>query len=398
MRPFGGHRLLLVVSGGIAAYKSAALVRLLVRAGARVDVVMTESAGRFVGPATFEGLTGRTVHDDLWERPMAHLHLGRDSSAAVVAPATADLLARMAAGRADDLAAATLLAFDGPRLLCPAMNTRMWENAATRRNVATLEDFGDRIVGPDHGELAEREVGTGRMAEPEVIVAELGRLLEPESHFSDRKVVVTAGPTRSPIDPVRFVSNRSSGRMGHALAASAWRRGAETVLISGPGGHPIPHGPRLVSVETADEMLDALRDELGDASLLLMAAAVGDLHPASPREEKIRKPEEGMGLELVTGPDLLVETREARRSAGVFTVGFALESGDGREAAIGKLERKGMDLVALNRLGRRGVGIGEAENAVLLLDGEGNEVEIETGSKEEVAEHLLDLVVDRMGS
>lgn len=396
MRPFDGHRLLLVVSGGIAAYKSAFLARRLVQAGVRLDVVMTGSAGRFVGATTFEGLTGRVVHDDLWERPMAHLDLGREASAAVVAPATADLLARLAAGRADDLAAATLLAFDGPRLLCPAMNTRMWENPATRRNVEVLRGFGDRFVGPEHGELAEGEVGRGRMAEPQTIFAELGRLLEPESRLTGRKVVVTAGPTRSPIDPVRVLSNRSSGRMGHALAASAWRRGADTVLISGPGDHAPPHGPRLVEVETAGEMLEALREALEGASLLVMAAAVGDLHPASPRQEKIRKSEAGPSLELVAGPDLLGETREVRRAAGTFTLGFALESGDGRQAALRKLEEKGMDLVALNRVGRPGIGIGEAENEVIVLDAEGEEVEIGTAAKEDVAERLLDLAVERM--
>lgn len=388
--------ILLGVSGGIAAYKSAVLARLLVRAGADLDVILTESARRFVGATTFEGITGGPVLDDIWQRPMAHLDLGGRADAAVVAPATADLLARTAAGRADDLAAATLLAYRGPRLLCPAMNTRMWDHPATRRNVETLEGFGALIVGPRHGELAEGEVGEGRMAEPEEIVAEVGRALESPT-LRGRRAVVTAGPTRSAIDPVRFVSNRSTGRMGHALAASAWRRGADTVLISGPGGHEPPHGPDVVRVETVDEMLEALRSALEGADLLLMAAAVGDLHPATPSEEKLKKADGAPEVRLRTGPDLLAETRRAREEGGVFTLGFALETGDGREEALRKLGEKGMDLVALNRIGRRGVGIGEADNEVVLLDGEGNAVEIPVADKESVAERILDLVVERMG-
>lgn len=396
MRPFDDRHLLLVVSGGIAAYKSAYLARRLLEAGATVDVILTDAARRFVGATTFEGLTGRRVLEDLWERPMAHLDHGRDASVAVVAPATADLLARMAAGRADDLAAATLLAFDGPRLVCPAMNTRMWDHPATRRNLETLRGFGDRIVGPRHGELAEGEVGEGRMAEPAEIVAEVGRLLEPGSVLAGKKVVVTAGPTRSPIDPVRFVSNRSSGRMGHALAASAWRRGADTVLLSGPGGHAPPYGPRLVEVESVEEMLDALRGELADADVLLMAAAVGDLHPAEPRDDKIKKAEGTLELRLEPGPDLLDETRDLREERGVFTLGFALETGDGREEALRKRDDKGMDLVALNQVGRSSEGIGEATIEVVLLDAEGGAVEMPRADKASIADRLLDHLVERL--
>lgn len=396
MRPFEGRRLLLVVSGGIAAYKSAFLTRRLLEAGATVDVILTESARRFVGATTFEGLTGRRVLEDLWDRPMSHLDAGRGASAAIVAPATADLIARMAVGRADDLATTTLLAFGGPRIVCPAMNTRMWDHPATRRNAETLRGFGDRIVGPRHGELAEGEVGTGRMAEPAEIVAEVGRVLEAPSVLAGRRVVVTAGPTRSPIDPVRHVTNRSSGRMGHALAASAWRRGAETVLITGPGGREPPYGPRVVPVETAVEMLDALSEELADADVLLMAAAVGDLHPADPRSEKIKKAEGALELRLEPGPDLLSETRGARAERGVFTLGFALESGDGRDEALRKLESKGMDLVALNRIGEPGAGIGESSIEVVLLDGEGDEIELPVADKVAAAERLLDHVVERL--
>lgn len=394
MRPFDDRRVLLVVTGGIAAYKSAFLTRRLQDAGAEVEVVLTRSARRFVGAATFQGLTGRDVHTDLWERPMAHLELGRRADLVVVAPATADLLARMAAGRADDLAAAALLASDAPVLACPAMNTRMWKNPATRRNVARLREDGVVLVGPDRGRLAEDEVGIGRMSDPSRIVAEAGRALEDAPAFRDRKVVVTAGPTRAALDPVRFLSNRSTGRMGFALAASAWRRGAETVLVSGPARAPAPPGPRLVEVEAAEEMLDVLREELDRADVLLMAAAVADFRPVRVREEKIRKDEGPLEVSLDRGPDLLRETREERSRDGVLTVGFALETGGGRQRARAKLEEKGMDFVALNR---PEVGLGTPDNEVTLIDRWGGEEDVPRLPKEAVADRILDRVAERVG-
>jgi phosphopantothenoylcysteine decarboxylase/phosphopantothenate--cysteine ligase len=398
VRPFDDRRILLVVSGGIAAYKSARLARLLLKAGATVDVVLTGSAERFVGSTTFEGLTGRPVHTDLWERPMAHLDLGRDADAAVVAPATADLLARMAEGRADDLAATTLLAFDGPVLACPAMNVRMWRHPATRRNVARLREDGVKIVGPDRGELAEGEVGPGRMSEPEAIRSEVGRVLERRkpSPLEGRRVIVTAGPTRAPLDPVRFLSNGSSGRMGYALAASSWRRGADTVLITGPGRAALPYGPRVVPVERTEEMLEALRRELDGADVLLMAAAVADFGPESESREKIGKTDDGLELALRRGPDLLSETAEARREGGVFTLGFALESGDGRARARRKLKEKGMDLVALNEAGRPEVGPGAEDNQVTLLGAGGDEEELPLLTKVETADRILDRIEEQL--
>ena len=342
MRPFDGRRILLVVSGGIAAYKSVILLRALRAAGAEVEVLMTSAAERFVGPVTFEALSGRPVHTDLWTNPLAHIELGRKSDLAIVAPATADLLSAMAHGRADDLASATLLAAGCPVLACPAMNVRMWENPATCRNVALLTGDGIRLVGPAHGELAEGETGIGRMAEPEEIMVEAGRILETDSVLTGRKVVITAGPTREAIDPVRFIGNRSSGRMGFELAASAWRRGAEVVCIHGPVSVPLPHGPRTVEVEDAVSMLNALRDEIEGTSVLCMAAAVSDFQVEQPSDEKIKKDELRGGsfaLELVSGPDLLLETAEQRAAAGVFTLGFALETTDGVSNATAKLER-----------------------------------------------------------
>lgn len=399
MRPFDGRRILLVVSGGIAAYKTAYLVRRLAGAGASVDLVMTASAQRFIGAACFEGLTGRSVHTDLWEQPMAHLELGQEADAVVVAPATADLLARMAAGRADDLAAATLLAADRPLLLAPAMNTRMWRHPATQANVAQLRERGARLVGPESGELAEGEVGPGRMAEPDALLAEVGRLLEPDSPLRGRGVVVTAGPTRAPLDPVRFVSNRSSGRMGYALAAAAWRRGAEVVLITGPGSRPMPYGPRVVEVEESDDMLHALRDELPGSSLLLMVAAVSDYVADRVRTQKIKREENTeLRLTLRAGPDLLEETRELRRRENVFSVGFALETEDPLANARTKLEEKALQMVALNEVGGPDTGFEAPSNRVTILDQEGEVEELPLLPKEEVAERLLDRVEEQLGA
>ena len=399
MRPFDGRRVLLVVSGGIAAYKTAFLARRLIESGARVDVILTASAGRFVGPVTFEGITGRPVHTDLWARPMAHLDLGRSADAVVVAPATADLLARLAAGAADELATATLLACDRPVLLCPAMNTRMWAHPATVRNVETLRGFGHEIVGPDDGPLAEGESGPGRMAEPPEILARLGRILEPDGGLRGLKVVVTAGPTRAALDPVRFLSNRSSGRMGYALASAAWRRGADVVLVSGPGHAPRPLGPRRIEVETASEMLATLETELRDARILLMAAAVGDFEAGSVARHKIKKGEKGrLELELDAAPDLLVETRALRERHGVFTLGFALETENALENGRTKLERKGLELIAVNLANEPDSGFDVDTNRVTLLDAAGDTEALPLLSKNELADRLLDRIEESLGT
>ena len=244
MRPFDGRRVLLVVSGGIAAYKSAILARRLIEAGAGVEVILTASAERFIGRVTFEGITGRPVHASLWDRPMAHLDLGLEANAIVVAPATANLISRLAAGAADDLATTAVLAARAPVIVCPAMNTRMWEHPITQANVARLAGAGYEIAGPADGPLAEGESGPGRLLEPEEILPRIGRALETATGLRGRKVVATAGPTRAALDPVRFISNRSSGRMGYALAEAAWRRGGDVTLISGPGRLPRPPGAR----------------------------------------------------------------------------------------------------------------------------------------------------------
>ncbi len=397
MRPFDSKRVLLVVSGGIAAYKSAYLARRLVEAGAAVDVVLTAGAQHFVGATTFEGVTGRPVHADIWTRPMSHLDLGLEADVAVVAPATADLVSRLAAGAAGDLATATLLAADCPVLVCPAMNTRMWEHPATRRNVASLLEFGYGLVGPAHGPLAEGEVGLGRMAEPEEIVAAIGRILEPDSRLAGVKVVVTAGPTRAPLDPVRFMCNRSSGRMGFALGAAAWRRGADVTVISGPGHALRPLGVRVHEVQTAQEMLAALEEELTDAQVLLMAAAVGDFQAETVATSKIKKDEAGsLSLTLRAAPDLLRETMAVRRERGILTLGFALETESALENGKKKLEAKGLDLIAINDATDPNAGFEVETNRVTLLDRWGNVEELPLLLKEELADRLLDRVEEVM--
>lgn len=380
------------MSGGIAAYKSAILARRLVEAGAAVEVILTEAAERFVGRVTFEGITGRSVHTSLWERPMAHLDLGRDADVVVAAPASADLISKLAAGAADDLATTTLLAVRVPVIVCPAMNTRMWEHPATRANVARLAEFGCTVAGPADGPLAEGESGPGRLLEPDEIVPLIGRALESATGLRGRAVVATAGPTRAALDPVRFISNRSSGRMGFALAAAAWRRGAEVTLICGPGKARRPVGPRVVEVETAREMLAALETALPDADILLMAAAVGDFEPVAEASAKIKKTEEGLRPALRAGPDLLLETRALRDEKGVFTLGFALETDDLLARGREKLERKGMDLVAVNSALEPDAGFESETNRITLLDRAGTVEELPLARKTELADQLLDRI------
>lgn len=395
MRPFDGRRVLLVVSGGIAAYKSAILTRRLIEAGAGVEVILTAGAERFIGRVTFEGITGRPAHASLWDRPMAHLDLGLEADVVVIAPATANLISRLAAGAADDLAATAVLASRAPVIVCPAMNTRMWEHPVTQANVARLVDVGYGIAGPADGPLAEGESGPGRLLEPEEILPRIGRSLETANGLRGRKVVATAGPTRAALDPVRFITNRSSGRMGFALAEAAWRRGGDVTLISGPGRLPRPPGPDVVEVETAGEMLAALETALTDADILLMAAAVGDFEPTRVADSKIKKgdgAEKGFELALRAGPDLLLETRAFRERKGIFTLGFALETEDLPARGREKLERKGMHLVAVNSAVEPGAGFESETNRITLIDRNGGVEELPLAKKTELADTLLDRI------
>jgi phosphopantothenoylcysteine decarboxylase / phosphopantothenate---cysteine ligase len=396
-RPWSGKRVLLGVTGGIAAYKAVQLARDLTKVGAVVDVIMTRSARAFVGEVSFEGVTGRPVHSEILApgHALDHIRLARAADAVCVAPATADFLARAAVGRSDDLLSAILLATRAPVLVCPAMNDLMWGHAATRGNAERLRALGYRLVGPAEGPLAYGEgSGPGRMEEPEVIVQHIGRALEMEGRYAGRRVVVTAGPTREAVDPVRFLSNRSSGRMGFALAGAAWRRGADVDLIAGPTILAPPAGPRLHRVETADEMKRAVQRAVADADLLIMAAAVADFRPAGAPSSKIKKEARPEAIALESAPDILKATA-ADRPGRCVVVGFALETEDGEANARRKLESKGLDLVVLNETGPD-AGFETETNRVVLLDREGQAEALPLLTKDEVAERILDRVERRM--
>ena len=400
--PWEGRRVVLGVSGGIAAYKSVQLARDLTALGAQVDVVPTSASSRFVGSMSFEGVTGRTVLDSLWaaEGAARHLRVAGEADLLVVAPATADLIARLAQGRADDLLTTLLLAARAPVLLAPAMNDRMWSHPLTQRNAETLREIPwYTLLGPASGALAAGEgEGVGRMLEPGELVERIGQALArvPVSGLNPwggRRVVITAGPTREAIDPVRYVGNRSSGRMGYALAREAALRGAQVTLVSGPTSLPDPVGVVVRRVESAREMLESVRPPAADADVLVFAAAVADYRPVEAESAKRRKESTGAGfaLELTENPDIAQETRTLSPPHAV-RVGFALETESLRERAAAKLESKGFDLIVANPAGEEGAGFEVDTNRVLVLDREGRAEEWPTLRKEEVARRVLDRV------
>lgn len=396
MRPFDGRRILLGVTGGIASYKSAWLARLLTQAGAEVDVVLTRSAKEFIGAITFEALTGRPVYSVLIGEGHAldHIRLARAADLMIVAPATADFLARAAHGHADELLSACLLATEAPVLMAPAMNDRMWSNPQVRSNVAMLSRQGRVMIEPATGPLAapDEGAGQGRMPEPETIVAHAGRLLETRGKLHGRRVVITAGPTREPLDSVRFLSNQSTGKMGTALAAAAWRRGADVQLIHGPMSAPMPVGVAATSVETTAEMAAAVRAVLPAADLLVMAAAPADFRPAAVAGSKIKKSAQAPApIVLEQTDDILKITRNARRP-GMIVVGFALETDDLLENAQGKLSSKGLDLIVANSAREAGAGFGYDTNRVTIIAATGEALELPLLPKSEVADAILDRV------
>jgi phosphopantothenoylcysteine decarboxylase/phosphopantothenate--cysteine ligase len=387
------------VTGGIACYKTCHLVRRLAEAGAAVDVVLTRGAAEFVTPLTFEALSGRPVLSSLWEpdRALAHVRLGREASLIIVAPATAHLIARLANGFADDFLTAMLLARTGPTLLAPAMNDGMLAAAATQNNLRLLRDRGIVIVGPEVGALAEGPSGRpGRMSEPDTILHHARRVLEAGPPFAGKRVVVTAGPTREGLDPVRVVTNRSSGRMGFRLAEAAWWRGAEVLLITGPSGEPDPPGVAVERVESTAELEAAVRRALPNADLLIMAAAPADYRPRHPVEEKRPRTAGPVQLDLEPTVDVLTATRDARRPGAVM-VGFALETGDGLAKAAAKLEGKALDFIVLNDALEPGAGFEVETNRVTILERGGATHQVPLGTKAQVAAAILDRVGVRLG-
>ncbi len=387
-------RIALGVSGGIAAYKACEVLRGLERAGAQVQVILTRAAARFVTPLTFQALSGRRVLLDLFdpeaEEAIGHVGLARDLAALVVAPATANVLAKMAQGIADDFLTTFYTAVTAPVVVAPAMNTRMWLHPATQGNLAVLRSRAVEVVEPETGWLAEGETGWGRLADPARIVAAALAAARRSAQLSGRKVVVTAGPTRERVDPVRFLSNRSSGKMGYALAAAAARRGARVVLVSGPVALEAPFGVEVVRVVAAQEMREATLREAADADAVLMAAAVSDYVPRA-EPAKIKRTGAPRTLVLDESPDILAELGrlDGRRP---LLVGFAAETEDLLEGARRKLEAKKLDFVVANDVSRPGIGFESDRNAVTILDRSGAVRHVPEGSKAEVAEAILDHV------
>lgn len=389
----GVKRIVVGVSGGVAAYKSPDIVRRLREAGAEVQVVMTPGAQRFVTPLTFQAVSGRPVRSDLWdmaaEHAMGHIELGRWAELVLVAPATADFIAHLSQGAAVDLLGALCLATDAPLVLAPAMNWAMWQSSVTQENIERLRGRGVRMLGPVEGELAEGEVGMGRMMEPADIVAAVA---DRARRLSGLKVLVTAGPTREPIDPVRYVSNRSSGKMGYAVARAASEAGAAVTLVSGPVHLATPKDVRRLDVETAAEMHAVVMSEVGDADIFIAAAAVADYTPGKRATQKIKKKNAvRLSLSLQKTPDILADV--GRKQKRPYMVGFAAETEQLEKHAREKLDKKRLDLMAANLVGdRRGF---DRDDNALTVFWKGGAEDLGHASKLDLARRLVDLIADR---
>lgn len=398
LRP-GPVRILLGVTGGIAAYKSPDLVRRLRERGAEVQVVMTAGATRFITALTLQAVSGQPVRDALWdeaaEAAMGHIELARWADAVLVAPATADFLARLAHGHADDLLSTLCLATSAPLFVAPAMNHQMWANPATATNVALLKDRGVTILGPGEGDQACGETGPGRMLEPDQLAELTLSRLSADRVLAGQRVIVSAGPTRERLDPVRFISNRSSGKMGYAVAQAARDAGATVVLVSGPVGIDPPPGVEFVLVESAQQMYDAVHRALAAADIYIGAAAVADYQAPAVAAQKMKKSSEKMQFELVGAPDILASVA-ALKSGRPFVVGFAAETENVEENARAKLTRKRVDMIAANRVGD-GLAFDCDDNSLLVLWAGGRE-EIASCGKHELARRLVALIAKVRGS
>lgn len=391
-----GKRIVLGVTGGIAAYKSPDLVRRLVDQGAEVQVVMTAGARQFVTPMTFQAVSGRPVRSDLWdpaaEAAMGHIELARWADLILIAPATADFMAHLAHGLADDLLTTVCLASAAPVAVAPAMNRQMWANDATQSNVALLRSRGVHVLGPDSGSQACGETGEGRMVEPLALAAAAMALFPVQGPLSGKRVLLTAGPTRECIDPVRFITNRSSGKMGYAVAQAARELGAEVVLVSGPVNLCTPPGIRRIDVETAAQMHAAVQAEVAAADIFIATAAVADYRPANPAGLKIKKVTDSLEVHMERTVDILLAV--AQRSPRPFVVGFAAETNDVEMHARAKLERKNLDLIAANEVGDCKV-FDQDDNALVLLWPDGGRLELGAGSKTLLARRLMTFIVER---
>ncbi len=390
-------RIVLGVTGGIAVYKSAILTSRLVQTGALVDVVMTAGAQKFITPLTFQALTHRRVYTDLFDLPaqenIPHIALADEADLLVIAPATANTLAKLANGLADNLLTSIALATPAPILLVPAMETDMWNHPATQANITRLQTWGIKFVGPASGRLASGAIGPGRIVEPEMILDHMRLVLGYQGDLAGLRVVVTAGGTREPIDPVRYITNRSSGKMGFALAEVARDRGARVILISSSDPPPLA-GVEIITVNTALELKDAVLQNVLEAEVLLMAAAVADYRPAEMATQKLKKSEDDLLIRLARNPDILAAVAVQRKNTGWprYTVGFAAETQDLLTHAASKLTRKGLDLIAANDVSRQDAGFGVDTNAVTLLSKDEDLEELPLMSKIAVAEVIWDRI------
>jgi len=389
-----GKKIVLGVTGGIAAYKAAELVRELVRSGAEVFVVMTRGAQEFITPLTLQTLSGNKVATDLFslleESEIGHISLADRADILVIAPATANIIGKIAGGIADDMLSTVVMATQAPVLLAPAMNVHMWENSVTQENIQKLRARGYHFIDPEAGELACGYEGKGRLAEIPAIVEEVQTLLSPKD-YSGETLLVTAGPTEEPIDPVRFLSNRSSGKMGFAVSRAARRRGAQVTLVSGPTALTPPPHLRFIPVRTAAQMREAVLENLQAASIVVMAAAVSDFRPQGTREEKIKKSKANLNLPLELNPDILYEAGQKKGTR--LLIGFAAETHDLLQNAQQKLAEKNLDLIVANDVSLPGAGFAVDTNIVKLIDRRGNIEELPLMGKEEVADLVLDRVV-----
>ena len=394
-----GLRLALLVSGGIAAYKVVDLASALTQAGCQVRVAMTPSAMRFVGPPSFQGVTGNPVLTGLWSgdgSPEPHVALGDWAQLILLAPATANVIGRVAGGRSDDIVTATLLAARCPVVMAPAMNDAMWSKQVVRENVATLRHRGITVVEPETGHLASGHVGTGRLADAAKLLKAMAAAVRSRYDLAGRRVIVTAGGTRERIDAVRFISNYSTGKMGFAIAAAAADRGAQVTLVS-TANHPAHHGVEVRAVVTADEMLEELRSEIKGADLLMMAAAVADFRPAKTQAGKIRREDTPtLTLELESIPDLVASLGKEKDAAGVFRMGFAAEDSDLAGKGLEKMKRKGLQGIVANDISRKDIGFGSDQNAGVVIFSDGSTHELDKMTKREMADRILDLVVPRL--
>jgi phosphopantothenoylcysteine decarboxylase / phosphopantothenate---cysteine ligase len=383
-------RIILGVGGGIAAYKSAELARLLMERGHAVQAVMTRAAEEFIRPLTFAALTGEKVLNDLFaiESAIEHIAVAQRHELLAIAPATADLMAKLAGGLADDFLTTLYLAFTGPVVIAPAMNVNMWQHPATQANLEKLLKRGHSVVGPGDGWLACGMTGAGRLADPEEIADAIERARPRRQDLEGETVLVTAGPTQEPLDPVRFISNRSSGRMGYALAEAAAARGARVILISGPVHIPPPRGVEIIHVRTAKEMREKVFENLAPATIVIKSAAVADFHVARIPEQKIKKTAARLSLELDPTPDILAEL--GRKKGDRLLIGFAAETENLQQEARRKLESKNCDMVVGNLVGSSETGFESESNAVLLVTRTGEVLPVPKASKRDVADRIFD--------